>query len=84
MSVGSIYEHTRMCTCTAKTKKNIFNFLKKHFLSLNGDDWYIFCTIGVRVSISFILLLFHNSDGFTSLYFSHKHRILQITPGMGK
>ena len=50
MSLGSIYEHTHVCTCTAKMK-NIFNFLKRHFLSLNGDDWYIFCTIGVFVLV---------------------------------
>ena len=43
-----------------------------------------FALLVCSVSISFVLLLFHNSDGITALCFSHKHRILPITPGMGK
>ena len=58
MSLESIYEDTHVCTCTAKMK-NIFNFLKKYFLSLNGDDWYIFCTIGVFVLV-FHLSFYHS------------------------
>ena len=50
-SIASIYELTRVCTCTAKTQKKYFYFLKKHFLSLNWDDGYIFCTISVFVLV---------------------------------
>ena len=62
MNVGSIYEHTHVCTCTAKLKKNIFNFRKSIFLSLNRDDGYLFCTIGVfllvfRLSFYYSIIL---------------------------
>ena len=62
-----------MRICTAKPWKNILDFLKKQFLSLNQNDLVIHFShhIGVFVlGILFILLLFHNSDGVTGLFFS--------------
>ena len=72
-SVASIYAHTPMRICTAKPWKNILDFLKKQFLSLNQNDLVIHFShhIGVFVlGILFILLLFNNSDGVTGLFFS--------------
>ena len=73
-SVSSINEHTRVCTCTAKTKKIFFYFLKKHFLSLNR---YIFGTIGVFVLV--FPLSFHYSIILTASRGSFFPQTLNLT-----
>ena len=84
-SQSLLKEISGACTCTARTKKNIFYFLKKHFLSLNGDDGHIFCTIGVFVLV-FPLSFYYSTEFWRRHWplFFHKHWIFHTTPEMGK
>ena len=68
---------TAVRTYTAKLwEKNIFFFLKKHFYNLIGMADTFFALRCDCVSISFIILLFHDYDGATGLFF---HKTLHLT-----
>ena len=73
-SASSINEHTRVCTCTANSKKIYFHFLKKLFLSLNR---HIFGNIGVFVLV--FTLSFHYSIILTSSRGSFFPQTLNLT-----
>ena len=75
--VASIYAHAPVRTFAAEILKNIyifFYFPKKHFFfyHLIGMKDIFFAIQCLCVSISFNVLLFHNSVGVTCLLFSSK------------
>ena len=74
--VASIYAHAPVRTFTAeilKRKYDFFIFWKAFFYHLIGMNYIFFAIQCLCVSISFNVLLFHNSVGVTCLLFSSKH-----------
>lgn len=69
--VASIYAHAPVRKFTAEILKKKILFSEKHFFyHLIGMNDILFAIQCLCVSISFNVLLFHNSVGVTSLLFS--------------